>query len=164
MIDSMFCRFAKSKLLPRLYNCNSIIRQQSRVSVGQQVSLLHSSSRRPFSSWQRQSSIATQHGISCQYAVQRCCSSSSVSLQGSRNRDVTLNKDSLSLRYGHYHLDLPYVWLRDHCRCDVCYNHKTCQKNIDNYDLDLDISPTQVAFDGTVLTLECNSTTSNALL
>lgn len=153
-----------SKLLQKLFKSTSIFQQPIKLSAVQQVSSLHTLSRKSSPKQQQVflgarhhscPSIFRQPGLSCLNAVYRSCSGI-VSPQGSRNRDITLNKEELSVRYGHYHLDLPYVWLRDHCRCDVCYNHQTCQKNIDNFELDLDIRPTEVSFDGTVLTIECN--------
>lgn len=159
----MFYRSTNTKLLQQLFKCTSIFQQPIRLSAVQQVSSLHTLPRESsprqhvFLGARHHScpSIFRQPDLSCLKAVYRSCSSF-VSPQGSRNRDITLNKEELSVRYGHYHLDLPYVWLRDHCRCDVCYNHQTCQKNIDNFELDLDIRPTEVSFDGTVLTIECN--------
>lgn len=151
-----------SKLLQKLFKCTSIFQQPIKLSAVQQVSSLHTLPRKSSPKQQQVflgarhhscPSIFRQPGLSCLNAVYRSCSGI-VSPQGSRNRDITLNKEELSVRYGHYHLDLPYVWLRDHCRCDVCYNHQTCQKNIDNFELDLDIRPTEVSFDGTVLTIE----------
>lgn len=155
----LFYRSTNSKLLQKLFKSTSIFQQSIKLSAVQQVSSLHTLPRKQqvFLEARHHScpSIFRQTGLSCLNAVYRSCSSF-VSPQGSRNRDITLNKEELSVRYGHYHLDLPYVWLRDHCRCDVCYNHQTCQKNIDNFELDLDIRPTEVSFDGTVLTIECN--------
>lgn len=160
----MFYRSTNTKLLQQLFKCTSIYQHPIRLSAVQQVSSLHTfpgesspKQQQAFLGARHHScpSIFRQPDLSCLKAVYRSCSSF-VSPQGSRNRDITLNKEELSVRYGHYHLDLPYVWLRDHCRCDVCYNHQTCQKNIDNFELDLDIRPTEVSFDGTVLTIECN--------
>ena len=78
-----------------------------------------------------------------------------ISLQGSHSSNIELHQDRLSLTYGEYHLELLYIWLRDHCRSPKCYNHKTNQKNVDNYSLPLDITPRDVDYNGTVLTLLC---------
>ncbi|XP_048746298.1 trimethyllysine dioxygenase, mitochondrial-like [Ostrea edulis] len=140
------------KLLQRIHKSN-ILRLLNRSKSYEQISSLHSYVRKSSALQKRHLFESRFKGSAWQYAAQRS-HVSSVSLQGSRNKDVTLNQEGLLLCYGHYNLDLPYVWLRDHCRCDVCYNHETCQKNVDNYKLDLDIKPTLVTFDGTVLTLE----------
>lgn len=151
----IFYRSGSVKLLQRIHKSN-ILRQLNRSKSYEQISSLHTCSyvRKPSALQKRHLFESRFKGSAWQYAAQRS-HVSSVSLQGSRNKDVTLNQEGLLLCYGHYNLDLPYVWLRDHCRCDVCYNHETCQKNVDNYKLDLDIKPTLVTFDGTVLTLEC---------
>lgn len=57
---------------------------------------------------------------------------------------VTSTEDYLELNLGSRTLTLPYLWLRDHCRCNVCYNHKTNQKNILIQELDPDIRPEKV--------------------
>ncbi|XP_076033723.1 trimethyllysine hydroxylase [Oratosquilla oratoria] len=41
-------------------------------------------------------------------------------------------------------LNFPYVWLRDHCYCERCYNSKTFQKMHDIYDIALNIQPLKV--------------------
>ncbi|XP_071085689.1 trimethyllysine dioxygenase, mitochondrial-like [Haliotis cracherodii] len=62
----------------------------------------------------------------------------------------------LVIQYGEREVELPYIWLRDHCRCETCYNHTTCQKNVDNYTLSADLSPksTQLEMEGERLKLE----------
>ncbi|KAK8724899.1 hypothetical protein OTU49_010965 [Cherax quadricarinatus] len=42
-------------------------------------------------------------------------------------------------------LYLPYLWLRDHCRCPLCYNHKTHQRIYDVNDINLNIRPAAVS-------------------
>ncbi|XP_061183408.1 trimethyllysine dioxygenase, mitochondrial-like [Saccostrea echinata] len=142
---------ASLKLLQRFEKL-TILRQLTRATTQEHVSFLHSFVKKS-SSQHLSLSESVKHKSSFKFSLQRSCSSS-VSLQGSRNKDINLSAEGLLLCYGQFNLDLPYVWLRDHCRCDVCYNHQTCQKNVDNFDLDLDIKPTHVSFDGTVLTLE----------
>nr|XP_045612214.1 trimethyllysine dioxygenase, mitochondrial-like [Procambarus clarkii] len=41
-------------------------------------------------------------------------------------------------------LCVPYIWLRDHCRCSRCYNHKTCQRIFDVGNIPLNIRPAVV--------------------
>ncbi|XP_076454276.1 trimethyllysine dioxygenase, mitochondrial-like [Babylonia areolata] len=43
---------------------------------------------------------------------------------------------------------VPLVWLRDHCRCQACYNVSTSQKNVDSYSLkNLSVAQSQVVGD-----------------
>ncbi|XP_046577480.1 trimethyllysine dioxygenase, mitochondrial-like [Haliotis rubra] len=62
----------------------------------------------------------------------------------------------LLIQYRDKEVELPYIWLRDHCRCEICYNHTTSQKNVDNYTLSDDLTPksTQLVEDGEQLRLE----------
>lgn len=39
-------------------------------------------------------------------------------------------------------LKLSYVWLRDHCRCNECYNHTTNQRNLDLLQMPINITVT----------------------
>lgn len=52
-------------------------------------------------------------------------------------------------------IEIPYIWLRDHCRCEKCYNHATFQKNVESFSLlgDLVIQDVQIQDDD--LTLKC---------
>ncbi|KXJ71440.1 hypothetical protein RP20_CCG020559 [Aedes albopictus] len=34
-----------------------------------------------------------------------------------------------------------YIWLRDHCRCNECYNHETFQRSLSILDVPEDVSP-----------------------
>ena len=36
---------------------------------------------------------------------------------------------------------LNYIWLRENCRCNVCYNHDIFQKNLHPHHIDADIRP-----------------------
>lgn len=45
-------------------------------------------------------------------------------------------------------LKLNYIWLRDHCRCNTCYNHTTNQRNCDILDIPLNIQPQSSAIEG----------------
>ncbi|KAJ8310775.1 hypothetical protein KUTeg_012640 [Tegillarca granosa] len=71
-----------------------------------------------------------------------------VVIEGSRAQDIEKQEDGIILNYGKYNLNLLYIWLRDHCRCDVCYNKKTNQKNVDNYTLSSDIKPEHIDYNG----------------
>ncbi|KAJ8310776.1 hypothetical protein KUTeg_012641 [Tegillarca granosa] len=73
---------------------------------------------------------------------------STIKLEGSRAQDIEKQENGIILNYGKYNLNLLYIWLRDHCRCDVCYNKKTNQKNVDNYTLSSDIKPEHIDYNG----------------
>ncbi|XP_069696640.1 trimethyllysine dioxygenase, mitochondrial [Periplaneta americana] len=45
-------------------------------------------------------------------------------------------------------IKLNYVWLRDHCRCNTCYNHTTHQRNLDILDIPLNIQPKRSSIQG----------------
>lgn len=54
-------------------------------------------------------------------------------------------------------VEIPLIWLRDHCRCPLCYNYDTLQKIVD---LDLvrrDLNPASIKLDEVeeTLSVEC---------
>lgn len=51
-------------------------------------------------------------------------------------------------------LQIPLIWLRDHCRCEVCYNSATTQKNADNYSLNGVLKAANVLVDGDTLSVK----------
>lgn len=51
--------------------------------------------------------------------------------------------------------EIPFVWLRDHCRCEVCYNAVTFQKNVENYVLTDDLAAREVQMNGDCLKITC---------
>jgi hypothetical protein len=51
---------------------------------------------------------------------------------------------------------VPWIWLRDHCRCKVCYNSATFQKNVDNYSLQ-NLGAESVETSGDKLTITCKA-------
>ncbi|XP_059153732.1 trimethyllysine dioxygenase, mitochondrial-like isoform X1 [Physella acuta] len=63
--------------------------------------------------------------------------------------------DCLDVTSPRGNLQVPYLWLRDHCRCPRCYNTKTFQKNVDADLLIKDLTPADVTTsrDGTVITI-----------
>ena len=61
--------------------------------------------------------------------------------------------DRLSVTIGEEVLTLPFLWLRDHCRCKQCYNHDTNQKNILIQNQDANIRPEYINVSGSELTL-----------
>ncbi|KAK3095974.1 hypothetical protein FSP39_021529 [Pinctada imbricata] len=75
-------------------------------------------------------------------------------MKGSHVSSIDLQDDRLHLTYGSYKLELLYIWLRDHCRCNTCYNHKTNQKNVENYGLPWNLKPSNIDYNGMVLTLQ----------
>ncbi|KAK6195214.1 hypothetical protein SNE40_000687 [Patella caerulea] len=50
-----------------------------------------------------------------------------ISSENGVNSDLQIKGDYLEFKSNS--LQLSWLWLRDHCRCDVCYNHLTNQKN-----------------------------------
>ncbi|KAM6970003.1 trimethyllysine dioxygenase, mitochondrial [Aplochiton taeniatus] len=58
------------------------------------------------------------------------------------------------LSYGGLLMHLDYVWLRDHCRSESCYNTQTNQRSLDTASVNLNIRPakTRVDDDNLVLT------------
>ena len=50
---------------------------------------------------------------------------------------------------------LSYVWLRDHCRCDSCYNFETQQRRFDVHNIPLNVRPLAVKPSSQVLNIEC---------
>lgn len=68
---------------------------------------------------------------------------------------IDTNQHGVLLNYGDYHLDLPYLWLRDHCRCSTCFNYETFQKNVEANPLFPVPVPVHVEFDNRVLTIKC---------
>ena len=79
---------------------------------------------------------------------------SQAKFMSSQTRPAIVEKDSLlTLELCSERFELPYLWLRDHCRCNTCYNHSTNQKNILSQDLDHDIRPSQVTLADDLLTL-----------
>lgn len=78
-----------------------------------------------------------------------------ISVTGSRSGNIEVQHDRMLLRYGEFDMELLYMWLRDHCRCEVCYNHSTYQKNVDNYKINPGERPVKVEFDGLLLTITC---------
>nr|KAG5696473.1 hypothetical protein BaRGS_016512 [Batillaria attramentaria] len=49
---------------------------------------------------------------------------------------------------------MPLMWLRDHCRCEECYNAATAQKNVDNYTLNHKLQAVEVHVADDSLTVE----------
>lgn len=49
---------------------------------------------------------------------------------------------------------VPLVWLRDHCRCPVCYNAVLFQKNVDCYSLG-NLAVMESRVDGDTLSVKC---------
>ena len=37
-------------------------------------------------------------------------------------------------------LQIDYFWLRDHCRCNLCYNHETFQRKVSLSDIPDDVT------------------------
>ncbi|XP_074655406.1 trimethyllysine dioxygenase, mitochondrial-like isoform X2 [Tubulanus polymorphus] len=60
----------------------------------------------------------------------------------------------LEVEYDGEPLKLSYLWLRDHCRCEACYNHKTFQRKIMYYDIDPSVKPTVADINNEKLTLK----------
>ena len=52
-------------------------------------------------------------------------------------------------------LKVSCFWLRDHCRCDKCYNHSTNQRKISIRSIPLDIRAASAKVTGDQLTVTC---------
>ncbi|CAG5116383.1 unnamed protein product [Candidula unifasciata] len=59
--------------------------------------------------------------------------------QNNAERLLEITSGSLKLR-------VPFIWLRDHCRSEKYYNHKTFQKNVDFDLLNKDLTPARVDY------------------
>lgn len=61
-------------------------------------------------------------------------------------------------------LDTPldYFWLRDHCRCDKCYNYATNQRRLAIRDISLNIRPANAAgVNGDQININCECLVSH---
>ncbi|XP_078520607.1 trimethyllysine dioxygenase, mitochondrial-like [Lissotriton helveticus] len=58
-----------------------------------------------------------------------------------------LHDDHFELQYADTCMRFNFIWLRDHCQSDSCYNWRTRQRILDTASLDLDIKPTRVRVD-----------------
>jgi len=50
----------------------------------------------------------------------------------------------LQLRVRFSTVELPYIWLRDHCRCHACVNQETMQRALDTFSIPENIAPSEV--------------------
>lgn len=48
-----------------------------------------------------------------------------------------------------------YIWLRDHCRCNECYNHETFQRSLSILDVPEDVSPSSYEIRDGALNVLC---------
>ena len=68
---------------------------------------------------------------------------------------VRVAEDSVHLTLAGREVGVPLVWLRDHCRCEICYNSTTWQKNVDNYSLQgLSVLHIEIKEDSLLVTCE----------
>ena len=78
-----------------------------------------------------------------------------VSGQLSQNSDRTLTyreyDEGISITFGAESRQLPFLWLRDHCRSKDSYNHNTHQKIILPHRIDPNIKPTELKIEGNKL-------------
>ena len=59
--------------------------------------------------------------------------------------NVTVEGDFLALSWeNNTQSKFHHIWLRDHCRCQECYNHDTHQREADILQIPLDIKPSRV--------------------
>lgn len=72
----------------------------------------------------------------------------------SNPKDAESDGKGLSLRLGERHVQVPLLWLRDHCRCQSCYNSSTFQKNVDTYSLD-NLALLETNVEGDALSIKC---------
>lgn len=52
-------------------------------------------------------------------------------------------------------LKLDLLWLRDHCRCDSCYDHSNHQRKINILDIPDDVSASSHSIKGEDLCVKC---------
>lgn len=52
----------------------------------------------------------------------------------------------LRIHKGNVSSDFFYFWLRDHCRCDGCYNQLTFQRKLNVTDISFDVKPRDCVF------------------
>ncbi|XP_038050086.1 trimethyllysine dioxygenase, mitochondrial-like [Patiria miniata] len=57
---------------------------------------------------------------------------------------ATEQERSVTVKSGDNSWELSYVWLRDHCRCEKCFDHSNFQRLLDTVGIPLDIRPTQL--------------------
>ena len=70
---------------------------------------------------------------------------------------IDKGKKCVDVYIGHLHLNIPFLWLRDHCRSDVYYNWDTNQKNVDTDLLQKDLTPLDVTLtsDNNCINIKC---------
>lgn len=52
-------------------------------------------------------------------------------------------------------LNLDLFWLRDHCRCETCYDHGNHQRKISILEIPDDIAASQYVFENEKLSVVC---------
>lgn len=71
-----------------------------------------------------------------------------------RIASTSLEKDRLKVQWQNGEKsEFHNVWLRDHCRCEKCFNYSTYQREYDMLHMPLDIKPTQATSSGEQLHL-----------
>ena len=69
-----------------------------------------------------------------------------VSAQRASDWHCELREKALTITSANEILTFHYVWLRDHCRCPLCFNAVTNQRQLDTHTIDLSIKPKHVSF------------------
>ena len=63
-------------------------------------------------------------------------------MTGVKSKDA----DLLQLSFGDgITTDVPYVWLRDNCQCDRCYNSSAMARTVLMQDVPLDVQPSKIS-------------------
>lgn len=71
--------------------------------------------------------------------------------------DVCEYGDYMELNFQNKTAKLHYLWLRDHCRCDKCFNHVTNQRRQEIHHFPANIRPVEYRSTESNLTLICKS-------
>lgn len=65
------------------------------------------------------------------------------------------SKKYLTITKGNVSTNFFYFWLRDHCRCEQCYNHLTFQRKISVTDISVNIKSRDCLIEEDVLKITC---------
>ena len=92
----------------------------------------------------------------------RCLTSESASADSDVKYDevshttITKRGEYLELRHNDEEFTIPYIWLRDHCRCSRCYYRKANQRNaFRSFTPEIKASNIELQKNGTLLNIRC---------
>jgi trimethyllysine dioxygenase len=61
----------------------------------------------------------------------------------------------IEVDFGSYQLKFDLFWLRDHCRCEMCYDHSTFQRKISVLDIPDEVAVKSYEFKDAQLNVIC---------